>query len=148
MIDLGKLKELRAKATPGPWSVEAWQYNGKNVWEFKFHQQGRFELWHVFGCVFADNRADAPHTAALIALAPDLADEVLRLTTERDAAVAASQALAAENARLNAKISEVADGLADFVEELMRLIPELGPFRVRLADSVSALRFYAKGGDK
>jgi hypothetical protein len=94
---------------------------------------------------------DGPRTMSRIMWAGVAADEKKRADdaeAERAAAVAASQKLAAENARLNSKISEISDGLADFIEEFMRAFPELRPFRARLADAVSALRAYAKGGDK
>jgi len=44
--------------------------------------------------------------AAFLATAPDLASAVLRLTAERDAAVAANQALVTENARLVGRVDE------------------------------------------
>jgi hypothetical protein len=163
MIDLEKLKELRAKATPGPWELETTDlyYDKDDVAHAKkkgitakvgdvmsTHITGisvfgidhnHWLGWHISG-------EDADFQLAVIA--PELADEVLRLTAERDAAVAAREKLAAENVQINSKISEISDGLADFIEELMRALPELRPFRARLADSVSALRAYAKGDDK
>ena len=110
MIDLGKLEELRAKATPGPWrpSQIGLENSGARVVTSDGGRIGTADTWSQFkrgdGWRSICETRDA--NAALIALAPELADEVLRLTAERDAAVAASQKLAAENARLAERDTE------------------------------------------
>ena len=97
MIDLDKLKELRAKATPGPWRwIRKASGSTKGIDGVIWAEEYAGSAWIEF-----EGSDETPGSnAALIAMAPELADEVLRLTAERDAAVAASQKLAAENARL------------------------------------------------
>lgn len=79
-----RVRELLAAATPGPWTHERIGFGGHEV------------TMDARGGVFVDR----VHDAALIAAAPDLAADVLalhdalaRVTREREAAVAARDAL-------------------------------------------------------
>lgn len=79
-----RVRELLAAATPGPWTHERIGFGGHEV------------TMDARGGVFVDRE----HDAALIAAAPDLAADVLalhdalaRVTREREAAVAARDAL-------------------------------------------------------
>ena len=105
MMDVEKLAQLLKAATPGPWKVYHTTGGGRILGIGDYEGGGiadpRFGLWR--------DGKEKDSNAELIALAPDLAAEVIRLTAERDAAVAANQALVTENARLVAFVEEVRD---------------------------------------
>ena len=83
-----------------------------------------------------------------LAMTPDLAAEVIRLTAERDAAVAASQALATENARLVANKREIAQGFADLLAQLMAGFPFSSAQRTELAKALQAMHAFMAGEGK
>ena len=91
MMDIDNLKDLMGRVTPGPWYAERWYVRtsaANHYWQIAdAGPAGR----HVDYC--SDN-------ATFIAMAPDLAAEVIRLTTEHAQLVADNQALVMENARL------------------------------------------------
>ena len=99
MMDIDKLRDLMGRVTPGPWFVDGLVWN-QIVWTdsetrvcYMAHSNG-----------LNDDRDIA--NASLIAMSPDLSAEVLRLTAERDALVAANQELVTENARLGKRDGE------------------------------------------
>ena len=89
MMDIDKLKDLMGRATRGPW------------WPDEDVEYGHVVLWRDRGndCDIALHIPKS-ETATLIAMAPDLAAEVIRLTAEHAQVVADNQAMATENARL------------------------------------------------
>jgi hypothetical protein len=85
-MDIKQLQETLAAATPAPWDKEYDDY-GDEIW---FGGAG-CGLWTVGPCVLGgdghnpERKAVMDANAALIAMAPDLAAEVIRLTAELDA---------------------------------------------------------------
>ena len=115
-MDLAKLKETLAAATKGPWFV-----SGARV---KLARQDTHAICHYEADVKRDeNIANVwynPRTnagradAALIAMAPDLAAEVLRLAAERDAAVAANAAMMVRENEARAEADLLMAGAVEF----------------------------------
>jgi hypothetical protein len=103
-MDLEKLKELNAAASPGPWSLSTIGLTnaGARAIISAENRIGEVDIVSEFkrGDGWKSPCAKRDANAALIAFLRNSVDEVLRLTAERDAAVAASQKLATENARL------------------------------------------------
>jgi hypothetical protein len=101
-----ELRALLAAATPGPWEP----HRNSAYWEFC--TQAGDQIGDVCASNFlqikGDNEALARANAALIALAPALAAEVLALREERDAAKRTS---AVEIARRAARSIGGSDGL-------------------------------------
>jgi hypothetical protein len=100
MIETDKLAELRAKATPGPWGMETVRTSCGvchkiGPWPHKWRHGS-----NMSACIYDDYPSPPEGTdtmlanAALIALAPDLAAEVLSLRAQ----LAATQAQAKEDA--------------------------------------------------
>ena len=109
MMDIDKLRDLMGRVPPGPWRLDGPVWN-QIVWSdaenricFMAHSNG-----------LDDDRDIA--TSALIAMSPELAAEVLRLTAERDALVAANQALVTENARRGKRDEDARELIKQFLE--------------------------------
>ena len=104
MMDIDKLRDLMGRATPGPWAYRPEPHDDWGVvrsgrfWICQAHDPDRMDDEFLAEC--RKTKTDPWYAnAALISMSPDLAAEVLRLTAERDAIVAANQALVTENAR-------------------------------------------------
>jgi hypothetical protein len=90
-MDVDKIKAALAAATPGPWGIgrhantmiEAGE-RGRGIASSGGYQQN-FDGERI--------RSENIANATLIAMAPDLAAEVVHLTAERDQLIAANQAL-------------------------------------------------------
>ena len=93
MMDVENLRELLGRVTPGPWVYEP---------DDGFAAVRVADTISYKGVAYL-TLANYANNAALIAMAPELAAEVLRLTAERDAAVAETQHLVA---RVKATVAE------------------------------------------
>lgn len=104
-LDYAALPDLLAKATPGPWDA-ALEAGCHGVIAPVLPSDQNF-------VALVGNDLDTPErepmrfaNAALIALAPQLAADVIRLIAEQSATLAAHAALAADNARLTGLVDE------------------------------------------
>lgn len=102
-MDVDKLDQLLKAATKGPWGLGDRGTKKDGSQYARVFGRGWIGLARVWVRMHSASE-DTPSgvaNAELIALAPDLAAEVIRLTAERDAAVSANQALVTDNVRLH-----------------------------------------------
>ena len=158
-MDIDNLKNLMRRVTPGPWHWIDIRTDEPFAFDTKWNgniPSLRTVAEHPcrFGGTLPDFILNAepdflleyPANAALIALAPDLSAEVLRLTAEHAQLVAANQALATENVRLVKQDAEATIALkfyADFYEN-----PNDGPWGVNSSDFGKTARAFLAGEGK
>ena len=148
-MDIDNLKDLMGRVTPGPWRLDGPVWN--NIVRTDSETRVCF-MAHSNG--LNDDRDIA--NAALIAMAPDLAAEVIRLTAEHAQLVAANQALATENARLVKRDAEArrtldkADSALTEAEAILggEYGDHYGPFCEMMEDLREAARAFLAGDGK
>lgn len=101
-VDLPALRELLAKATPGPWKPSVWIETDGNEW--RATGPGHEEHAHDYGSEPGSPdeqsaQADATLIVALVNAAPDLLDEVERLRARDEDQTALVNSLHAEAQR-------------------------------------------------
>ena len=138
MMDIDKLRDLMGRVTPGPWFVDG------PVWNQIVWTDSETRVCYIAHSNGLNDDRDIAN-AALIAMSPDLSAEVLRLTTERDAAVAANQALVTENARRGKWEEDAIDHLT-WVLPLAKGYAHANPHEVNRRVVADADAFLANGG--
>ena len=97
-MDIDKLKDLMGRVTPGPWGFDD---QGGFPDAYRVYAEGHVMLW-------MDHYHEGDHSsnATIIAMTPDLASEVIRLTAEHAQLVAANQALVKRDAEARMLIED------------------------------------------